>query len=102
MTGWFERRNQKVIEALPPERLLVYSPRQGWEPLCSFLGVRVPDEPFPRINSRDESSQKSRENGGIPADPEAGEKFAKGLHRTAQSQGFRQQYSVKEHIAAVA
>lgn len=22
----------------------------GWEPLCKFLGVPVPDEPFPRAN----------------------------------------------------
>ncbi len=23
---------------------------EGWEPLCQFLGVPVPDEPFPRAN----------------------------------------------------
>lgn len=77
MTAWFERRNQQVIQALPRERLLVYSPHQGWEPLCSFLGVPVPNEPFPRINSRDEISQTSREHGGLPADPETAERFAR-------------------------
>jgi len=23
---------------------------QGWQPLCDFLGVPVPDAPFPRTN----------------------------------------------------
>ena len=59
MTDWFKRRNQAVIDALPADRLLVYSPKEGWGPLCSFLGVAVPDGPFPRINSRDEMGQAS-------------------------------------------
>ena len=25
--------------------------KQGWGPLCKFLGVPVPDVPFPRMNS---------------------------------------------------
>jgi hypothetical protein len=77
MTEWFERRNQKVIDALPSDRLLVYSPTGGWDPLCSFLGVPVPDQPFPRINSRDELSQNMREQGGIPPDPETAERVAR-------------------------
>jgi len=88
MTDWFERRNQQVIDALPPERLLVYSPRQGWEPLCSFLGVPVPDEPFPRINSRDELSQTSREQGGLLADPEAAERFARDYIEKLKARAF--------------
>jgi hypothetical protein len=35
---------------VPAERLLVYRVDDGWEPLCGFLGVEVPDEPFPRVN----------------------------------------------------
>lgn len=77
MTAWFIRRNQEVVDALPPERLLVYSPKEGWEPLCSFLGVPVPDEPFPRINSRDELSAASQEQGGLPPDAGMQEKFAR-------------------------
>jgi len=88
MTDWFERRNQKVIDALPPERLLVYSPRQGWEPLCAFLGVPVPDAPFPRINSRDELSQTSREQGGLPPDPEAAERFARDYIERLKARAF--------------
>jgi hypothetical protein len=39
---------------IPAERLLVFDVRQGWEPLCNFLGVAVPDTPFPRTNDRAE------------------------------------------------
>jgi hypothetical protein len=77
MTDWFERRNQRVVDALPPERLLVFSPKEGWAPLCSFLGVPVPDGPFPRVNSRDEIQQVSTEQGGLPPDPETAERFAR-------------------------
>lgn len=30
----------------------MFEPRQGWEPLCAFLGKPVPppDTPFPRVN----------------------------------------------------
>lgn len=50
----FERHNAQVIATIPPERLLVFEAAQGWEPLCAFLGLPVPDVPFPRTNSREE------------------------------------------------
>jgi hypothetical protein len=28
----------------------VFDVREGWEPLCDFLGVVAPDRPFPRLN----------------------------------------------------
>jgi hypothetical protein len=46
----FERHIEDVRSDVPSHRLLVYEVRQGWKPLCDFLGVRVPDEPFPRLN----------------------------------------------------
>jgi len=46
----FEAHNQAVIDAIPPSRLLVYQPGEGWEPLCRFLGVPVPHEDFPQLN----------------------------------------------------
>ena len=52
MTGYFRRHNAAVIAAIPKERLLVYEAGQGWEPLCAFLGVPVPDAPFPHVNTR--------------------------------------------------
>ncbi|MBW8783562.1 MAG: hypothetical protein JF593_02810 [Novosphingobium sp.] len=50
----FERHNAAVRHRIPPERLLVFEAAEGWEPLCAFLGVPVPDAPFPRTNSREE------------------------------------------------
>ena len=46
----FERHTEEVRKAVEPSRLLVYSVKEGWEPLCEFLGVGIPDEPFPRVN----------------------------------------------------
>ena len=46
----FMRHNQEVRDAIEPARLLVFDVREGWAPLCRFLGVPVPDEPFPRLN----------------------------------------------------
>jgi hypothetical protein len=45
------RWNDAVIETVPTDRLLVWDPREGWEPLCDFLEVAVPDEPLPRLNT---------------------------------------------------
>ena len=52
MIEWFNRHNEDVQRAIKPERLLVYEVNQGWEPLCRFLGVSVPDQWFPRTNER--------------------------------------------------
>jgi hypothetical protein len=58
----FRRHTEEVTRALPPERLLVYELGQGWEPLCAFLDVPVPDEPFPHLN--DSASFHARVEGG--------------------------------------
>lgn len=50
----YRRNNEAVRATIAPERLLVFTPSDGWEPLCRFLGVDAPDEPFPRSNARDE------------------------------------------------
>lgn len=54
----FERHNREVIERVPADRLLVFDVRDGWDPLCAFLGVDVPDEPFPHLNESKGSMQK--------------------------------------------
>ncbi len=47
----FARHVQAVRETIAPDRLLVFDVKEGWEPLCAFLGVPVPkDEPFPHVN----------------------------------------------------
>ncbi|MGA8262757.1 MAG: sulfotransferase family protein [Arenicellales bacterium] len=48
----YHRHIEDVKAAVPADRLLVFSVDQGWEPLCRFLDVPVPQEPFPNLNDR--------------------------------------------------
>jgi hypothetical protein len=50
----FEQHNEKVRKNANPDRLLVWHPSEGWEPICKALGVEVPDEPFPKANTKEE------------------------------------------------
>lgn len=54
----YQAHNQQVIDEVPPEKLLVYEPGQGWEPLCGFLDVPVPDEDYPRVNTTEEFKER--------------------------------------------
>jgi len=53
----FNAHEAEVKATIPAERLLVHSAKDGWEPLCAFLGVPVPDTPYPRTNSKEEFFQ---------------------------------------------
>jgi hypothetical protein len=53
----YKRHNQEVRRSIAPERLLVYEVSEGWGPLCAFLGVDIPDEPMPKVNSTDDFRQ---------------------------------------------
>jgi hypothetical protein len=46
----YERHLADVRATVPADRLLVFDVADGWPPLCAFLGVPVPDEPFPHVN----------------------------------------------------
>ncbi len=48
------RHERDVREAVPEDRLLVFRASDGWQPLCDFLGLEAPEEPFPRVNERAE------------------------------------------------
>jgi hypothetical protein len=54
----YNANTEDVIAAIPPERLLVFSVDQGWEPLCKFLGVPVPNGAFPNVNDRPEIKKR--------------------------------------------
>ena len=56
--GVYEQHVAEVQATVPAEQLLVYRIQDGWEPLCAFLGVAVPDRPFPRSNAKDEFNRK--------------------------------------------
>ena len=57
MVSYFEKRTADIIASVPADRLLVFQVKEGWGPLCEFLGVPVPDGDFPRVNSREETKQ---------------------------------------------
>jgi Sulfotransferase domain len=49
----FNAHNNEVNEFVPKEQLLVYEVKNGWEPLCSFLDLPIPDESFPHLNKKE-------------------------------------------------
>ena len=46
----YRDHNERVRQNIPREKLLEFNVREGWKPLCSFLGVQVPSTPFPHSN----------------------------------------------------
>jgi hypothetical protein len=47
----FEQHNADVRAAVPHDRLVEWQPGDGWEPICDALGLPVPDEPYPHVNT---------------------------------------------------
>jgi hypothetical protein len=62
MLAAFEKHNDAVRAGVPSERLLEWSPADGWEPICERLGVPVPNGPFPLTNT----TVEFREMVGMP------------------------------------
>lgn len=54
MIAAFEKHNDEVRAAIPADRLLEWTAADGWEPICARLGLPVPNEPFPKVNTTDE------------------------------------------------
>lgn len=50
----FKRHNAAVKAAIPASQLLELEVGAGWERLCDFLGMDVPDVPYPWGNSTDD------------------------------------------------
>ena len=61
----FHAHEANVKATIPPERLLVHSAKDGWEPLCAFLEVPVPLTPYPRTNSKEEFFQHMKDADGM-------------------------------------
>ncbi len=47
----YEANVAAVKAKIPADRLLIYKIGDGWDPLCDFLNVGVPDTPYPRSNN---------------------------------------------------
>lgn len=48
----------EIRNLTPKERLLDFELKDGWEPLCAFLGKQVPNVPFPMVNEGEMASEK--------------------------------------------
>lgn len=46
----FNQHIEEVKETVPSDRLLVYNLKEGWEPLCNFLNVPIPNHPLQHLN----------------------------------------------------
>ena len=64
MTDFFRRHTEEVVATIAPERLLIYEVGEGWDRLCAWLGVPVPQEPYPSENSREEFIGRIAVTGG--------------------------------------
>jgi hypothetical protein len=53
MAEAFNRYNDEVKATVPADRLLVWHPKDGWEPLCDFLELPIPEVAVPHINDTD-------------------------------------------------
>jgi len=58
MCALLERHRRDVVTHLDPERLLIFDVAEGWQPLCNFLGLAVPEHDFPRGNATAEFRRK--------------------------------------------
>ena len=57
--AWYDDHYAEVVATIPTDRLVIWQPSDGWEPLCSALGVDVPDEPFGHHNSKADFRQRA-------------------------------------------
>jgi len=63
----YERNNARVRATVPASRLVEWTTKDGWGPLCAMLGVPVPAEPFPHANTTEEFRARIAAGHGPPA-----------------------------------
>ncbi len=54
----FLKHIEAVKASVPPEKLLVFHPKEGWGPLCAFLECETPNTEFPRLNDSAEFKRR--------------------------------------------
>jgi hypothetical protein len=54
----YEENVRTVLAKAPAGRLLVHRVGDGWEPLCRFLDVAVPNRPYPSRNSTSDARER--------------------------------------------
>jgi hypothetical protein len=78
------RWDERIKATVPAGRLLVWEAKDGWEPLCEFLDVPVPDEPFPHVNDVDAFRQGTM-GGAVKAISEWWEENQPGVEAATRS-----------------
>ena len=58
----YEANVARVYSDVPADRLVVFDPKDGWQPLCDALDVATPDEPYPHVNTTGEFRERWRLN----------------------------------------
>ena len=48
--AYFNNWVDEVKRTVPKEKLLIFSVKEGWGPLCKFLDAPIPEVPFPNTN----------------------------------------------------
>jgi len=74
----YKQHVDEVVDRVPRDRLLLFQPAEGWEPLCRSLGVDVPvGRAFPHLNEGRafrRASERARKLGSGSARGEANER----------------------------
>lgn len=88
LADWYARRNDAVVEGIGRDRLLLFHPREGWAPLCAFLGVPQPAFAFPRVNMRPSTDGVAGTAVGSVLDPAQAEMLARLYINTMREAAF--------------
>lgn len=54
----YEAHFERIKATIPADKLLVFKVQDGWKPLCEFLGLPIPQSPFPNTHQRNNFNQK--------------------------------------------
>jgi len=57
---FYNEWTKEVKNSVPADRLLIFDVKQGWQPLCNFLNLPVPEKPFPNVNDSQEMKKGTR------------------------------------------
>ena len=47
---YYDKWIEDIKILVPQHNLLLFDVKEGWGPLCKFLGVAIPEQPFPKVN----------------------------------------------------
>lgn len=51
----YNRHIKTLVSKFGKDKMLIFNCEEGWEPLCRFLGCKIPKEEFPKVNKKSEN-----------------------------------------------